>query len=66
LGGYSGTLDDLAILNDSKTHDEKLKFQQRIKELDVKSKIPWWLSSDGTQKVLERVKPKVLDLKGRR
>ncbi|HED2902599.1 TPA: hypothetical protein R4Z66_005902, partial [Citrobacter freundii] len=66
LGGYSGTLEDLAILNGSKTPDETLKFQQRIKELEVEPKMPWWLSSNGTQNVLERVKPKVLDLKGRK
>ena len=66
LGGYSGTLEDLAILNGSKTPDETLKFQQRIKELEVEPKMPWWLSSNGTQNVLERVKPKVLDLKERK
>ncbi|PBI79762.1 hypothetical protein A9993_08420 [Rahnella victoriana] len=68
LGGFSGSVGSLALLFFGyQPNSEEIKnFEELIKTIDVNDHMPWWLSSQGTESVLKRMAPKIIELKNKK
>jgi hypothetical protein len=68
LGGYSGSLDNLALLffGHQPNAEEIKSFEESVKEINVNQHMAWWLSTQGTEAVIKRMKPKISALKNKK
>lgn len=63
-GGYSSSRDRLRIDGRIPTQEELAEFDALCVEAGI-TLGPWWLSADGTQKVLSRMEPQITRLKAK-